>query len=63
MLDPEGIILSEKSQRQILLGLTYVWNPKRMGGKEFTDAKYRDFPGSLVAKTPHSQRKGPWFDP
>ena len=62
MLDPEGIILSEKSQRQILLGLTYVWNRIRMGGNEFIDAKNRDFPGSPVAKTPHSQCKGPWFD-
>ena len=23
----------------------------------------RDFPGSLVAKTPHSQCRGPEFDP
>ena len=34
-----------------------------MGGNEFIDAKNRDFPGSPVAKTPHSQCKGPWFDP
>ena len=63
MLDPEGIILSEKSQRQILLGLIDVWNLKRMGGNEFINAKNRNCPGSLVAKTPHSQHTGPWFDP
>ena len=25
--------------------------------------RMRDFPGGPVAKTPHSQYKGPWFNP
>ena len=34
------------------------------GKKKFKEYKnYRDFPGGPVAKTPHSQCRGPGFNP
>ena len=55
-----GHMLRELIQRKILNVIIYKWKLKT---KQMTITKRGNFPGGPVAKTLHSQSRGPRFDP